>query len=473
MTHRWLAALRGDPRPWLLDPARPAVRQLALRWLEDRPADDPDVLAAQAAASARPPVAPILDAQEPGGWWVKPGPGYSPKYTGTVWSLIVLEQLGADPADPRVDAACQYVLEHTQAASGGFGCSGAMRADRRPPPSSVLHCLNGNLLRALIAFGHLGDPRVAAAVDWQARAVLGGPDAPRFYASGTSAAAFACGVNEGMPCAWGAVKALRGLAAIPTAQRSPGVQAAIGAGVELLLSVDPATAHYPAGWGGGVIACLVQAGLPVRLRRGHPAGRRGDGGAGSSPRSAPARSPGPRPGQAGRSRPVAQRVPVPGQAVVGRGRAGPGQPVGHAPCLPVPAGRPRVTGPGSPLVRPASQARWCTRSRRSRERPAGRRTPRTAARRDRAPPASRRHGRASMPAGALSRCPPRPRRALQSPCVSSGTASGGGPASTSGSASGASSGGSAAIARIRSAIAITPIGSVSSSSATTTRRPTR
>ena len=262
MTQRWLAALRADPRPWLIEPARPAVRQLALRWLEDRPADDPDVLAARAAASARPPVAPILDAQEPGGWWVKPGPGYSPKYTGTVWSLIVLEQLGADPADPRIDDACEYVLEHTQAASGGFGCSGARRADRRPPPSSVLHCLNGNLLRALIAFGHLEDPRVAAAVDWQARAVLGGPRAPRFHASGTSAAGFACGVNEGMPCAWGAVKALRGLAAIPPAQRSREVQAAIEAGVELLLSVDPATARYPAGWGGEVSSAWFKLGFP-------------------------------------------------------------------------------------------------------------------------------------------------------------------------------------------------------------------
>ena len=30
-----------------------------------------------------PPIAPILDAQDDAGWWVKPGPGYAPKYTGT------------------------------------------------------------------------------------------------------------------------------------------------------------------------------------------------------------------------------------------------------------------------------------------------------------------------------------------------------------------------------------------------------
>ncbi len=262
MAEPWLASLHADPRPWLLDPGRPAVRQLALLWLEDRPADDRDVLAARSAAATLPPVAPILHAQDPAGWWVKPGPGYAPKYTGTVWSLIVLEQLGADPADARIAAACEYVLAHTQAVPGGFGCSGTHRADRPPPPSSVLHCLNGNLLRALIAFGLLGDPRVAAAVDWQARSVLGGPRAPSYFASGTSGPGFACGVNEGLPCAWGAVKALRGLAAIPPAERSPEVRAAIETGVALLLSVDPATAGYPAGWGGGVSRAWFRLGFP-------------------------------------------------------------------------------------------------------------------------------------------------------------------------------------------------------------------
>lgn len=262
MAERWLTALRADPRPWLLDPGRPAVRQLALQWLLDRPADDPDVLAARAATATLPPVAPILDTQDPAGWWVKPGPGYAPKYTGTVWSLIVLEQLGADPADPRIATACEYVLAHTQAASGGFGCSGTFRADRPPPPSSVLHCLNGNLLRSLIAFGRLGEPRVAAAVDWQARSILGGPRAPRYYASGTSGPAFACGVNEELPCAWGAVKALRGLAAIPPAERSPEVRAAMEAGVALLLSVDPAEARYPAGWDGAISRAWFKLGFP-------------------------------------------------------------------------------------------------------------------------------------------------------------------------------------------------------------------
>jgi hypothetical protein len=238
------------------------VRHLALRWLEGRTDDDPAVVEARTRAMATPPIAAILVAQDRAGWWVKPGPGYAPKYTGTVWSLIILEQLGADPTDSRIAAACDYVLAHTHVPGGGLGCSGSHIADRPPPPSSVLHCLTGNLLRALVTFGRLDDPRVAEAIDWQARAVIGGTGAPRYFASGTAGPGFACGVNEGLPCAWGAVKALRGFAAIPPSRRTPAVKAAIDAGVDLLLSVDPATAAYPAGWGGTISRAWFRLGFP-------------------------------------------------------------------------------------------------------------------------------------------------------------------------------------------------------------------
>jgi hypothetical protein len=126
----------------------------------------------------------------------------------------------------------------------------------------VLHCLNGNLVRALIAFGHLEDPRVTAAVDWGARAAAGGLDAPAWYASGTSGPGFRCGVNEGLPCAWGAIKTLRAFAAIPADRRTPTVKLAVKAGVDLLLGVDPATAAYPAGWDGKIASAWFRLGFP-------------------------------------------------------------------------------------------------------------------------------------------------------------------------------------------------------------------
>ncbi|HET9495584.1 MAG TPA: nitrogen fixation protein NifH [Chloroflexia bacterium] len=242
------AALNADPLPWLLEEDTPAVRHVALGLLLGRPEDDPEVRAALAAAMRTGPIADILAAQHPDGYWVKPGPGYAPKYTGTVWQLIFLDQLGADPHDERVQAACEYVLSRTATEAGGLGCSGSHIDSRPPPPSSVIHCLNGNLLRALVGFGRLADERVQRAIDWQARSITGeGFD--RYYRSGTSGPGFACAANEHLPCAWGAIKALLGLARIPAERREPHVVRAIEQGVAFLLSRDPAAGDYPMGWG--------------------------------------------------------------------------------------------------------------------------------------------------------------------------------------------------------------------------------
>lgn len=241
----WRRALNADPVPWLLEQESPAVRHLALRSLLAEPEDAPAVRRASAKAMRTPPIASILEHQDPGGYWERPGAGYGRKYTGTVWSLMFLDQMGADARDRRVARACDYVIGHAQTSSGGFGISGSL-SERPPPPSAVYHCLNGNLLRAMIDFGFLDDPRVRRAVDWQARSITGdGFDG--YYRSGTTAPGFGCAVNDANPCAWGAIKALRALAAVPPPRRAPHVRRAIAAGSDFLLSRDPATADYPTG----------------------------------------------------------------------------------------------------------------------------------------------------------------------------------------------------------------------------------
>jgi hypothetical protein len=245
MVEDWRSALRGDPLPWLLEREDLAVRHLALRRLLDEPEDAPAVRRVRAAAMRADPIASILANQHPDGWWDKPGPGYGRKYTGTVWSLMFLEQMGADPRDRRVRAACSYVLANSQTSSGGFGISGN-GFERPPPPSAVYHCLNGNLLRALIGFGWLEDERVGRAIEWQARSITGeGFDG--YYRSGTTSPLFGCAVNDGGACPWGAIKALGALARIPPRRRKPHVRHAIDAGAAFLLSADPALADYPTG----------------------------------------------------------------------------------------------------------------------------------------------------------------------------------------------------------------------------------
>jgi hypothetical protein len=280
---RWRERLNGDPLPWLLEAENPAVRYAALTELLDRPTDDPEVVAARAAINASRPVKAILEAQAPEGYWVVPGPGYSPKYRGTVWQVIFLDQLGADPTDARVRVGCEYVLAHTQTPNGGFGCRGGFRATT-VPNSAALHCLHGNLLRAMLGLGYAGDERVQRAIEWQARSVTG-EGFTDYYASMTSGPGFGCGVNGGQPCAWGAVKALRALARVPEAARTRQVKKAIRLGTKLLLSRDSAVADYPAGDGrvsplwfklgfpSGYVADVLQV-LEVLAELGHGRDRR-------------------------------------------------------------------------------------------------------------------------------------------------------------------------------------------------------
>jgi hypothetical protein len=113
-----------------------------------------------------------------------------------------------------------------------------------PVPSGAIHCLNGNLVWALQRLGCGEDPRVEAALAWLAGSIVGDPSI-RYYRSGTRGPGFACSVNGGLPCGWGAAKALRALLEVPAHRRQPIVEQAIETGVQFLLGHDPVVADYP------------------------------------------------------------------------------------------------------------------------------------------------------------------------------------------------------------------------------------
>jgi hypothetical protein len=230
--------LNADPLPWLLEPDRasPGVRYFALRDLLGRTSDDPEAIAAQADAMRTGPVAAILDAQYPDGYWVKPGQIYSPKYRGTAWQVLFLAQLGADGRDERVRRAVEYVLEQAQAESGALAMNGR--------PSGTIHCLWGNLVRALFDLGRGTDERLGRAVDALARSVTGeGYD--WYRRSGVQAPGFVCSANYGLSCGWGAVRVLWALNRVPAEDRTPAIVTAIEASGDFLLSHNVARADYP------------------------------------------------------------------------------------------------------------------------------------------------------------------------------------------------------------------------------------
>ena len=235
---------------WLLemDPDNPGVRYFALAELLGRPQSDPELIMAQQDVMVNGPVPIILANQEPEGYWVKPGPGYLPKYRSIAWQIIFLAQLGADGGHPQVRAGCTYLLDHAISQYGAFSMNGSK--------SGHIHCLEGNLAAAMIDLGWLGDERLDSALDWLARSITGEGIAPatdkkadvRYLRSGNSAPGFACSANNHLPCAWGAVKAMLALSKVPETARTPAMNAAIETGVDFLLSTDPATADYPMGY---------------------------------------------------------------------------------------------------------------------------------------------------------------------------------------------------------------------------------
>jgi hypothetical protein len=258
---------------WLLEAENPSARYLALTGLRDRPAGDPEMLAARAAIPGWGPARAILDAQWPEGYWMRPGIGYSPKHKATVWQVIFLAALGA-PRTDAIDRACTYVLDHSRLPDGRFSAHKTAKG--------AVTCLNGNLLRAMQQLG-FQDPRITESLEALAEMVTLDRFCCRFNAVDVGGGPVPARMRDGLPCAWGAIKALGAFAEVPEAQRSPAVQAAVEAGVEFLLSYNLAAGDYPTatepsslwqrfGFPLGYTSDLLEAlGVLVRLGLGHEA----------------------------------------------------------------------------------------------------------------------------------------------------------------------------------------------------------
>jgi hypothetical protein len=224
-----------DALPWLLEPENPSARYLALTELLELPAGDAEVASARADIPGWGAARAILDAQWPEGYWMRPGVGYSPRHKATVWQVIFLAALGA-PRTEAIDRACAYVLDHSRLPDGRFSAHKTAKG--------AIACLNGNLLRAYSQLGYK-DPRLAESLEALADMVL----RDRFCCRFNAPRPFPERMADGLPCAWGAVKALGAFASVPEAQRSPAVVEALQVGIEFLLSGDLAGGVLAAGTG--------------------------------------------------------------------------------------------------------------------------------------------------------------------------------------------------------------------------------
>lgn len=148
----------SDVVDWLLA-GDPAVRWQVLADLLDAPPSEVEAIRALVAAEGW--GAGLLARQDPDGGWAQAL--YSPKYTSTTYTLLLLQRLGLPPGHECALTGVQLLWDGATFTDGGltFGSSVG-----RPEA-----CITSMLIGLAAGFG-LPDPRVPAAVDWLLRAQL-------------------------------------------------------------------------------------------------------------------------------------------------------------------------------------------------------------------------------------------------------------------------------------------------------------
>lgn len=229
----WKSMLKADLIAWLLESDNPSVKYFTLIDILEKPRKDTDVRKAKKQIMETGVVSKILTKQKNGGYWGKLEDFYiRSKYNGTVWTFIILAELGANGGNNRIKKACEFILDNSQdQQSGGFAYLSAK--DGGGDHNKILPCLTGNMVWSLVKFGYLKDPRVQKGIDWIVKyqrfddavekAPKGWPYDKRENCWGKHT------------CHMGVVKALKALAEIPINKRSSDVKNTIEKGAEYIL----------------------------------------------------------------------------------------------------------------------------------------------------------------------------------------------------------------------------------------------
>ncbi len=137
---------------WLMD-GDPAVRWQVMRDLLG--ASERAVAAERARIAMHGWGARLLALQDADGGWA--GGLYTPKWTSTTYTLLLLERLGLQSSDPRARAGCRVLWDGARWYGGGLTLAKTIREPET--------CITGMLVRLAAAFG-LDDDRVAPTVEW-------------------------------------------------------------------------------------------------------------------------------------------------------------------------------------------------------------------------------------------------------------------------------------------------------------------
>ncbi len=151
---------------WLLDSKNPAVRYWTLRDILGRLETDDEVVQARERIASWTPVAEYLREQHSDGYWGSGEDVYWPKWTATVWPLILLAEIGVPGSHPSIRKACEYFLKVMDAQDRPWPQPKYPDDDLRGWRAVWEPCVTGNMARTLVAFGYGDDRRVHEMFEW-------------------------------------------------------------------------------------------------------------------------------------------------------------------------------------------------------------------------------------------------------------------------------------------------------------------
>jgi hypothetical protein len=226
--------------PWLMEAETPTIPYRTLVDLVGLPAEQARVSQARKAIMKSGPVPAILDRQSEAGSWSGERSYYTPKYTSTHWSLVLLTELDVEGSNPRFQRGVHYMLNTT-----------AADLDHQLKTHTLgMSCFWGNMLRYACHADLHEDALVKDLVSYLTLDLDEGP--------------CLCVHNGGQACAWGMVRTLWGLAALPKELRSRKVHNAVELGVKFLLDTHPLVeADYPSGKRGETSSLWFKLNFPL------------------------------------------------------------------------------------------------------------------------------------------------------------------------------------------------------------------
>jgi len=153
----WIDTLKNYPLSRLQSSNNAEIRYLTLTDLLDIPPDDPEAVRERNAVAGSAEVAAIRSAMNAGGYWGSPGDSIK-RFSGTLWQLMILLELGCSPDMPELRRAASYLLDLN------FDDTKKYLVSWKGTPQSP--CYQAQILWTALAYGLAGDPRVASVISW-------------------------------------------------------------------------------------------------------------------------------------------------------------------------------------------------------------------------------------------------------------------------------------------------------------------